>query len=143
MIKKLLFLILISTTTIAFSQKWDTKERNYSDGIVAVGLVDLTTYNVSKFAPWGKNVKLSYDPYFKKYYLEYLNDENKIIRMSLIFKESNQGGEMYIDQYSPKKEAYFITDEISSERKVTLVSLTSSNIGGKPYKLMFVFDDLK
>ena len=141
--KKITLLTLLLFSTIAFSQKWDTKERQYSDGVAAVGLIDVSTYKVSSLNPAGKNVTLLYDPYFQKYTFDWINEKGETNRMSLVFKQNDQGRNIYIDQYSPNGEAYLITDEISSAKKVTVISATSSNVNGKQFKLVLIFDDLK
>ena len=141
--KKITSLVLLLFSTITFSQKWDTKERQYSDGVAAVGLIDVSTYKVSSLNPAGKNVTLLYDPYFQKYTFDWINEKDETNRMSLVFKENDQGRKIYIDQYSPNGDAYLITDEISSAKKVTVISATSSNVNGKQYKLILIFDDLK
>ena len=88
---------------------------------------------------WGKNSTSTQDTYFNKYIFEYLNEDYKMVRMNLKFKESNFGGEMYIDENSPRKEAFIITDELTSEVRVILTLFTPTIIKDRPYKLVFFF----
>lgn len=141
--KKITLIILLLFSTITFSQMWDTKERKYSDGVAAVGLIDVKNYKVSDLKAAGKDVTLLYDPYFQKYTIDWIDEKDKTNRMSLVFKENDRGRKIYIDQYSPTGDAYLITDEISSAKKVTVISATTNNVNGKQYKLIIIFDDLK
>lgn len=141
--KKIALIMLLLFSTVTFSQKWDTKERKYSDGVAAVGLIDIENYKVSDLTPAGKDVILLYDPYFQKYTIDWIDEKDKKNRMSLVFKEKDRGRNVYIDQYSPTGDAYLITDEISSSKKVTVISATTNNVNGKQYKLIIIFDDLK
>ena len=141
--RKIALIMLLLFSTITFSQKWDTKERKYSNGVAAVGLIDIENYKVSDLTPAGKDVILLYDPYFQKYTIDWIDEKNKKNRMSLVFKEKDRGRNVYIDQYSPTGDAYLITDEISSSKKVTVISATTNNVNGKQYKLIIIFDDLK
>lgn len=141
--RKIALIMLLLFSTITFSQKWDTKERKYSDGVAAVGLIDIENYKVSDLTPAGKDVILLYDPYFKKYTIDWIDEKDKKNRMSLVFEENDQRRNIYIDQYSPTRDAYLITDEISSSKKVTVISARTNNVNGKQYKLIIIFDDLK
>jgi hypothetical protein len=143
-ITKKLFLLLVLTcwTTNSIAQnKWDTKERNYSGGVVLSGIIDVVQAKVLGVKPTGKNVYVNYDPFYDKYVIDWMEDDGAA-RMTLKFKEENSGGKMYIDTYSPKSSAYFVHEHISDEHRLTLMSSDPVMLEGKKVKMIIIFDDL-
>ena len=69
-------------------------------------------------------------------------EEDSEARMILKFKEQNSGGKMYTDSYSPKNSAYFVHNNISTERNLTVISAESFMAENRKVKLIMVFDDL-
>lgn len=143
--KFLFFAILLFVCQTSISQKkWDTKDRYYTGGILLKGLMDVDDAKVLGLEPYGKKVSITYDPYYNKYTIDYI-DKNGTTRMVLEFIEENSGGKMYKDSYAveSKYNEYFVHNNIEKEDKFILIGANSAKIEGRNVKLILAFEDLK
>lgn len=141
-IKFLVFILLIcSSLEISAQKNWNTKEIKYTDGVVMIGMVDVEKNEVLDLKPIGKEVSVTYDPFFDKYSISWKNEEG-YGEISVKFYENNSGGKMYKDINLPNI-YYFVHDSIESKNKLTLIPTEVSINNGKRVKYIFVFDDLK
>lgn len=141
-IKFLVFILLIcSSLEISAQKNWNTKEIKYTDGVVMIGMIDVEKNEVLGLKPIGKEVSVTYDPFFDKYSISWKNEEG-YGEISVKFYENNSGGKMYKDINSPNI-YYFVHDSIESKNKLTLIPTEVSINNGKRVKYIFLFDDLK
>ena len=141
LIRNLFVLIIgfISINLVA-QNTWETKEQKYSGGIVVTGLIDVESAElIGSLKPTGKEVVINCDPFFDKYFIEYLG-ENGTVKMVLKFKEQNSGGKLYVDDLRKKNE-YFVSNEIQKENKLILVGADYALLRERKVKIIFVFDD--
>lgn len=141
-LKNLLLILFICIGINATAQKkWETKERNYTQGIVMSGLIDIAQAKLLGLKPIGKEVSINYDPFYDKYTINWAGEDGPA-RLVLKFSEENSGGKMYVDTYSSDT-PYFVHDKIESDNKLTVIGANSGEIEGRKMKLVFIFDDLK
>lgn len=139
--KQIVFIIFLFYSINSVAQKWDTKEQKYNGGVALSGIVDISLGKVLGLNPIGKEVSITYDPFYNKYIIDWI-EEDGTARMNLKFKEENSGGKMYVDTYSSNT-AYFIHDHLKDENKLTIMSAEPTMLKDRKVKLILVFDDLK
>ncbi len=126
-------------------KKWDTTERIYKNGVYLQGTYDIESNKFVKIAPVGKNVNVTYDPYYNNYKITW-NESDKKKQMNLSpSRETPSNGTIFMDTYVPEgkeKGEYFIIDEIIKSGRLQVIYINEITIEGKKYKLVFFFEDL-
>lgn len=138
------FIVLINLNINA-QAKWDTEERIYQDGVLLTGLIDIDKMEIEILQPVGKKVKIIYDPFYEKYTIDW-EEQDGPSRMILTKSGiAGNGSTTFVDSYAPvgKQAEFFVHNNISTVRKLTLVTVLPFLIEKKNYKMIFVFDDLK
>lgn len=139
------FILIVFMLNSNAQSKWDTKEKTYSNGVFLQGLVSLEKNELISLIPQGKNVSVTYDPYFNTYKIKWDESDNQAQLILSPGRETASNGTVFTDTYPPDKDKrveYFIIDEIVKEKRLRLIMANPTDYEGKKYKFVLNFIDL-
>jgi hypothetical protein len=139
--KILLVLALFFSVLTSFSQEWDTKTRKYENGVVLMGLIDVSKNKVETLKQEGKNVIIKYDPFFIKYTINFEGENGSRQMIFLDTKIEEKGIKIFIDDYSLNKDQFVVINRLEKENKLIVTMIKPIVLNGKTFKLFFLFED--
>ena len=86
---KKIFLLILFFNLSSFSQ---TNEDKISYSAESIKMVILENGKIINETPYGKNITIVYDTFFKSYYITFYNDENEFSALKLKFLSENSDG---------------------------------------------------
>ena len=138
----LLFFLILNFSNLNAQNNWDAKEKTYTNGVLLVGLLDMDEKKIISLNPKGKNVSITYDPFYNTYKINFDDIDGK---SEMYFKpktETPENGTIFIDSYSNSdKNEFFILDTLNKDKKIQLISAYPIISNGKKFKLIYAFED--
>lgn len=141
--KHTLFLFLILTfSNVNAQNNWDKKEKTYTNGVLLDGLLDMETKKIVSLNPKGKNVSITYDPFYNTYKINWDEIDGKMKMYLKPKTETPDNGTIFIDaNANDEMGQFFIIDTFNKNKKIQLISAYPLDYNGKKYKMIFVFED--
>lgn len=139
--KYFLFLLIFNFTNVNAQNNWDTKEKTYSNGVLLSGYIDLETNEILYFKPTGKNVIITYDPFYNVYKMSWDELDGKSELYLKPKKETPENGTIFIDTYANDEVSqFFIINTLDKDKKIKLISAYPKEVNGRKYKLLLAFE---
>lgn len=115
--KRLLFLIIIFSSISAYAQN---DEKIFDANTIEALFIDSLSNKVLTSVPWGKDVAISFKPFFKNYQVVYIDKNGALGYINFDFLQNLQNAEIaYIERQSGKK---YIFSKLVTDNKELVYS---------------------